>query len=307
VSQTELEKALAIFHEARTVQGCLPSTLATDARLIRAAFAKLGKPPAEVEANDLQRYVAQRAQRVRGTTLNRELPALRAFFRVLANRGARAGDLAQWLRPRRASPRPPLLLSQEDVTRLLAVAAMPDPKIRRSPEIRAALALRNRACLEILYGLGLRASEVAAIQVIDLDLISGDLLVRRAKRGENRRLPLPRAAVPHLTQYLLEGRPVLTLGGKGVGAFLVTLRGTATSGGSVLAIVKSVAARAGVAAHPHAFRRSLATQVVLCGASLPAVQILLGHASLSATQTYVSLDRDELRRAVEVLDRSRDE
>jgi site-specific recombinase XerD len=193
------------------------------------------------------------------------------------------------------------------VTRLLSVAATPDPKIRRSPEIRSALALRNRACLEILYGLGLRASEAAAVQLVDLDLPGGDLLVRRVKRGQSRRLPLPPAALPHLTRYLLHARPVLADGGKDAGAFLVTQRGTAASSATILQIVKAVAARASVAAHPHAFRRSLATQIVRCGASLPAVQALLGHASLGATQGYVALDREDLRRAVEVLDRLRGE
>ncbi len=177
----------------------------------------------------------------------------------------------------------------------------------RPVEDRRALALRNRAVVELLYGLGIRAAEVHAAQVVDLDLTRGSMLVCRAKRGELRHLPIPAAAIPHLDRYLKEDRPHLARSGRDQGRPIVTEGGTPLIPNEVLRVVTKIAARADLRAHPHAFRRSVASHLVEQGASLVAVQKLLGHVSLDTTQRDVFVERAALHEAVSALERVREE
>ncbi len=273
-------------------------------RLLEAALVQLSRRSlSRVTRADLRAYLARRARRVRGATLSRELGVLAAFFGFLAAQGLIPKDpsVGLWTRP--GGARPPILLSRASVGELL-VAALVVGTGQRSPEVRRARALRNRALIELLYGLGLRASEAAALRVSDLDLCGGSLLARRVKRGKPRRLPLPRAAGEAVERYLREGRRHLVKADEDSEArLLLTERGTPLSGNEVLRIVKDVGERAGLRVHPHALRRAVASHFVQAGVSLAFVRELLGHVRLDTTQRYVVLDREDLRRAVGVLDR----
>ncbi|MEZ6184136.1 MAG: tyrosine-type recombinase/integrase [Planctomycetota bacterium] len=117
------------------------------------------------------------------------------------------------------------MLKPESVARLLDLASIPSDS-RRSPEICRALSLRNRAALELLYGLGVRRAEVSRARVGDLDQEQATFLVRRVKRGAHQHVPVPTASMPHLLAYLAEGRPFLAWNREDRGRFLVTERGT---------------------------------------------------------------------------------
>jgi site-specific recombinase XerD len=307
VSRARLTRAQALsaFERSRVRSGFAPGTVALEQRVLRAALARLGRRAlARVTVDDLRLHLARRARRVGATTLSRELAILGAFFRFLAAEGLIRADPSQGLTTRPGQARPPLLLSKESVGKLLG-AALEEPRCHRSPQVRRARALRARALLELLYGLGLRAAEAAAVRVVDLDLRSASLLVRRVKRGKPRQLPLPASALPELERYLREGRRHLVKPGQDTGHLLLTERGTPLCGNEVLRIVKAVGERAGLRAHPHAIRRALATHLVQAGSPLPLVRELLGHVRLDTTQRYVLVEREDLRRAVEVLDRRR--
>lgn len=301
-----LDAALRLHAETRARLGYAPSTLTFERRLLRALLPRLGKPLGRVRPADVRALFAVRSGEVANDTAARELGTLRVFFALLVEEGLLptnpAADLALTYRGVRASP--PLVLTEKAVQRLL-VAASEEPRCRRSPAVRRALALRNRATLELLYGLGIRSAELRAACIVDLDLKQGSMLVRRVKRGEPRRVPLPQAALPHLERYLSEGRPLLARGGRDRGRVIVTERGGPLRSLQLERIVNSVARKVGLRAHPHAFRRSLASHLVARGASLLAVQKLLGHVSLDTTQVYVLVDRAALHEAVKVLDRVR--
>ena len=232
-----------------------------------------------------------------------EVLVLRAFFATLVGAGlARRNPFDRLASPSRTPRRAPVLLSRDAVALLLATSSGES----RSPreELRRPLALRARACLELLYGLGLRASEAAAIRLTDLDLAEGTLVVQPAKRGPRRALPVPKSALPHVERYLNEGRPVLQArGGGDEGRLLLTTRGAPLDRQSVYRIVVSVVERVGVKAHTHAFRRAVATHLVEEGVSVVVVKELLGHKSLAVTALYVEVMPSELHRAVETLDR----
>jgi len=298
-------QALARLRGWREARGQAPSSIAVEQRTLRRLLPRLGRALGRATRADLERLLAARLAEARPATVARELRSLRALYRLLEAEGATGGDPTRGLCVRPGAARQ-VLLSEDAVARLLAAAsAVAEPRLRgRNAQVREALALRDRAALELLYGLGVRASEACSARVLDLDLACPSLLVARAKGGAWARLPLPAAAVPRLTAYLACARPYL-LGLRGdhaQGRLLVTERGRALGPDRLWELVARAARRAKVEAHPHALRRSLATHLVDHGAPLPAVQRLLGHAGLDTTQRYVLVDLGGLRAAVEALE-----
>ena len=257
------------------------------------------RPLCAATAEDVRGYLAARA-RVVGS-LRHELSSLRCFLRAVLPEGPLPTDGLGPLRPR---PRPPVVLSHRGVERLFAVALDTGARGRGFRALRLAFCLRDRALLELLYAVGVRCAEAASVRLVDLDLEQATLLVRRVKGGTSRLLPLPPASVPHLRRYLLEARPALLRPDHDdAGALFLSLRGKPLGTKSIYGLVKKLSKLAGVRAHPHAFRRAVATHLVREGASVLAVKELLGHAHLSTTATYVQVDVEDLRLAVEVLER----
>jgi len=170
-------------------------------------------------------------------------------------------------------------------------------------EAREGARAQVAALLELLYGTSLRACEVGSVLVADLDLAGAALVVRAAKRGESRMLPLTPSTVPHLERYLREGRPaLLRADGRDHGHLLLSRYGRPLDADNVYAVVRLVAKRAGVRANVHAFRRSSATDMVRAGINLECVRQILGHARLSTTAIYVDVNMEDLRTAVAKLD-----
>ncbi len=291
-------RLLLAYEDALRRRGRSAATIAsrrkTLARFLR-RFA--GRHLAWLERTDVERYLAERAEVVAPAVQADEAQAVRAFLAALVDLGLLRRSPAAELRVRRASRPAPLLLSEAAVWRLLS-AASAHPRWSWA-------ALRDRAALELLYGAGLRGAEVRAALLVDLDFDAGTLLCRRAKRGEQRVVPLPRAALAHLRAYVDAARPTLVRfgGGRDQGRLLLTRRGRPYEASGLRGLVTAVARRAGLRAHAHALRRAVATHLVRAGASVLAVQELLGHQRLDTTAVYVACDRDDLRRAVGVLER----
>jgi len=291
------QRALAAYEEELRRRCLEPSTIKRNTGLVRMFLLATGKPVARIVRQDLRVWLGARAARgVRSTP--GDLCVLREFFGLAADAGLTPRDPCGGLpflerAPRRAQ----LMLGPAKVKAILA-AALDDPQVNRPAPIRRAMALHARACIELLYGLGLRAGEAGAALVTDLDIISGDLLCRAIKRGPDRRLPLPPAAMPHLARYLREGRPLLANSGQDEGRLLVNVCGRPLGSQGISRVVNRLARRIGVHATPHAFRRSVATHLVRAGVPMVAVQNLLGHSSLEVTARYVLIDIDDLHRAV---------
>ena len=151
-----------------------------------------------------------------------------------------------------------------------------------------AIALRNRAILELLYAAGLRVSELTGLNVADLSLDAGRALVR-GKGDKERIVPLGRAAVEAIEAYLKLGRPALAK--KATSRLFVSARGASISRGWVWQLVKRSEGRAS----PHMLRHSCATHMVERGADLRTVQTLLGHADIATTQVYTHLALGRLK------------
>jgi integrase/recombinase XerD len=152
-----------------------------------------------------------------------------------------------------------------------------------------AVALRDRAIVEMLYAGGVRVSELTGLGVEDLSLAEGRMLVR-GKGDKERIVPLGRAAVEALDAYLTQGRPALAIRPRESRLFL-SVRGTGLTRQWVWHLVKQLDSRAS----PHVMRHSCATHMVENGADLRTVQTLLGHADISTTQVYTHLALGRLK------------
>ena len=161
------------------------------------------------------------------------------------------------------------------------------------------LGLRDRAALELLYGGGLRVSELTGLRPGDLDLERGIVRVE-GKGGRQRIVPTGRLAADAARRYLARGRPFL---GKSqeAAAFLLNARGRRISRQGVFRLVRGHAAAVGIEqpVTPHVLRHSFATHLLERGADLRVVQELLGHASVATTEIYTHLGDGALRKAFE--------
>lgn len=285
---------------ARNATDCTRRSLLSVAR----AFLRgLTKPIERVRTGDVRRHLAARSLVLSPVSQRSELARLRAFFAALVDAKVVAADPTEGLAVDRAHS-PPQQVLADDVAELLLAASLVAP--RYPTPFFEALALRDRACLELLCT-GLRQRQVRDLRVVDVHLPEATLVVRPMKRGKGRSLALPPAAVPWLSRYLTDARPKLVRPeGQDEGMLLVSFTGLPLDARSgVHRIVARVASKAGVRAQPHAFRRGVATSLARNGASLPAVQSYLGHASLEITAGYVAVNVEELRQAAELLDRGR--
>jgi integrase/recombinase XerD len=151
-----------------------------------------------------------------------------------------------------------------------------------------AIAMRDRAILELLYAAGLRVSELTGLNVADLSLDAGRALLR-GKGDKERIVPLGRASIAALEQYLKNGRPALVR--KPIGRLFLSTRGQPLSRGWIWHLVK----HSDHDASPHMLRHSCATHMVERGADLRTVQTLLGHADIATTQVYTHLALGRLK------------
>jgi len=216
----------------------------------------------------------------------RLLSTLRAFYALELRRGARGDDPTALLDPPRLPRSLPKALGERDVDALLA-----------APDIATPAGLRDRAMLELMYAAGLRVSELTGLPATAVNLRQGVLRVS-GKGGKERLVPLGEEARHWLQRYLAEARPTLA-GKRALAALFLTPAGEAPTRQQFWTTVKRCAALAGIdpaRISPHGLRHSFATHLLNRGADLRALQMLLGHASLSTTQIYTLVAREQLKR-----------
>ena len=225
----------------------------------------------------------------------RALSAVRGLHRFAVREGLVTNDASRDVRPPVPPRRLPKALTVEEVTRLLEGVAPGSPT---GPH--AALALRDRALLEFLYGTGARISEAVGAAVDDLDEADGTVLLR-GKGGRSRIVPIGGYAADALRAYLVRARPQLAAAGRGTPAIFLNARGGRLSRQGAWAILRRAARQAGLpvegprAVSPHTLRHSYATHLLDGGADVRVVQELLGHASVTTTQVYTLVTVDRLR------------
>ncbi len=226
-----------------------------------------------------------RLHQIEPRTVARKLSCLRGFYKWLLLEKRIRHDPTVNVESPKAWKVLPKALAESEVSEMLETATVTATGVAGD-----AVALRDRAILELLYAGGLRVSELTALRPQDLELDFGQVRLR-GKGDKERVVPVGRAAVEALAEYVERGRPLLAKGNTGGGLFL-SQQGRTLTRGWIWELVKT---RSGGTASPHMLRHSCATHMVGHGADLRTVQTLLGHADIGTTQVYTHLALDRLK------------
>jgi site-specific recombinase XerD len=227
-----------------------------------------------------------RGRRLAPTSRQDTLRQVRGLFAFLVREGHLLLDPAQHLvarLPRRLDLEREV--RQADLEAMLATCAP-----------TGAMGPRNRAMLEVLYGCGLRRSELVGLDLYDVDLKAGTILVRHGKGGKTRLLPVAGQARRAVRHYIHHARPLVISKTTGNALFLGEW-GRRLSGGRLSQILHECAHRAGLArrATPHGLRHGFALALLRHGAGVESVRRLLGHARVDTTELYTALTAEDLR------------
>ena len=248
--------------------------------------------PQAVDHLVLRRYLAYLTTRgMARPSIARKAAALRSFFGWLRKRGVIETDPTRNLRAPKGDRRLPKVPKAAEVATLLDQA----PDIPEDDDgIALAVAVRDAAILEMLYGAGLRISELCGLGPSDVDL-RGGLVTVLGKRSKIRRVPLGEVAIAAIRTYLDRGRTILTGPLSPADALFLNRRGRRLTPRDARRILERRLLTDGRAISPHTLRHAYATHLLEGGADLRAVQELLGHADVATTQLDPHLTKHRLR------------
>jgi len=216
-------------------------------------------------------------------SMARKLSAVRMLARYLVKEGVCRADFTELVEGPKVVRKLPATLSIADMKKLLAAPTAGTPH-----------GLRDRAILELFYSSGLRVSELAGLNLQQLDLQQG--FVRVFGKGSKERIvPVGSQAAEAVATYLAAGRPGLVKLRTGSAVFL-SERGQAISRKTIWVLIKGYAQKAGLpkSVKPHLLRHSFATHLLSGGADLRAIQEMLGHADIGTTQIYTAVETSRL-------------
>ncbi len=278
-----LEEQIRDFLDERRRENVSPHTLRNYGLDLAQFAAHFPNPPERWTVLLLRSWLAAlHGEGLSAVTIRRKIAALRSFFQYLLRRGSIDLNPAKLLRIPKAPKTLPRVMSQDTANDLLDQVG--GGKYEKPfPE-------RDRALFEILYGCGLRISELSGLDLNDLDLTEGWMIVRGKGRKE-RQVPIGAPAMAALRRYL-EVRKAKS----GEVAVFTNYLGTRLKDGGARWIVNFYARMVAQdpSIHPHSFRHAYATHLLTDGADLRAIQELLGHAQLSTTQKYTQVALNDL-------------
>jgi site-specific recombinase XerD len=277
--------ALAGFDDWQRARGMGEKTrraYAVDLAQLGEWAAGRGLQPEDVSHRELRRFAAVLGENgAAKTTVARKLAAIRTFYRHLVERGELEGNPADLVSSPKKDGYLPQVLKSGEVAELLERIPASSP-----------LDLRDRAMFELAYAAGLRAEELTLLDTASPDP-DGEQVRVEGKGGRTRVVPVGEHAWRALDRYLTRGRPALDAGESP--ALFLSKSGRRLSTSDVRRRLKLQARRAGIS--PHTLRHSFATHLLEGGADLRTIQELLGHASISTTQTYTRVESRRLRMA----------
>jgi integrase/recombinase XerC len=252
-----------------------------------------GESLAAAEYPLLRRFLAQ--QHTLGyarASIARRVGAIHTFYRWAVADGRLARDPSLLLGRPKVVNRLPTVLRPRDASALVEAPSEPRGEPLDDP-LGLALALRDRALLELLYGSGLRVAEATGLTVQAVDLRRGRVLVR-GKGEKEREVPMSDDAVDAMAAWIARGRPALAASGSD--AVFFNRRRKPLGPRDARRVVERYGERLlpGRRVTPHTLRHSYATHLLEGGADIRAVQELLGHASVATTQRYTHVSRARL-------------
>ena len=247
-----------------------------------------------VEPENIREYLSYLyRQKVKKVTVNRKVSSLRAFYKYVLRTGKIKNNPAEMIQTLKTEKYMPTFLSVDEMFELL-----------KAQDESSVLSLRNRAMLEIFYSSGLRLSELAGLDLNDLDF-NQKLVKVRGKGRKERIVPVGGPALKAVQEYLGKIGEIRkdTSGDIVKKPLFLNARGERITTRSIARIVNEMTSKSGIGRKisPHALRHSFATHLLNAGADLRSIQELLGHESLSTTQKYTAVN---INRMMEIYDKA---
>ena len=237
------------------------------------------KSPEELSGEDLSAFIAQQATAISKRSQSRLISAMKSFFGFMEIEGRIQVNPADTIDPPKISRHIPVVLSVEEIDRIMNSVDLSEPEGQR-----------NRAILEVLYSCGLRVSELISLRISDL--FFDESFIRVIGKGDKQRLvPIGEPAMQAVQLYLSQSRRAY-VSKKAEDILFLNRRGGKLSRQMIFLMIKSQCEKAGITKEisPHTFRHSFATHLVENGADLRAVQQMLGHESIITTEIYTHID-----------------
>lgn len=234
---------------------------------------------AELQTSDIRHYIAARHRNgIGGKTLQRELSAMRSFFNYLMKKQWVTQNPAKRVQAPKQARKLPKTLDVDQISGMLDQSA------------DSVLEIRDLAMFELFYSSGLRLSELAALDITDIDLNERLLRVRFGKGGKQRNLPIGNKAVRAIDNWLTQRRTTSEA------ALFLSSRGGRLSQRGIQLRLQQWSRKIGLPehVHPHMLRHSFASHLLEASQDIRAVQELLGHSNISTTQIYTHLDFQHL-------------
>ena len=280
---SDIDEFIGSLRYERSMAENTCAAYARDLRFFSQYLKKRGLSAAgDVKREDIAGFLGeQRSEGRKSTTRARRATAIKVFFKFLRERRFVAKNPAELLEPPKKAKALPRVLSEEETFRMLDKVDGTDPRD-----------LRDRAMLEVMYGCGLRVSELCAMKTEDI-IADGELLRVIGKGSKERIVPIGRAAGRALVAYLASARDVFTKGDLSVGHVFVTRLKKPFTRQAVFKLIRERALAAGIAPErisPHVLRHCFASHMLQHGADIRAIQELLGHADIGTTQIYTHVD-----------------
>ena len=238
----------------------------------------------KVRLNDLKDFITSISEILSETSQSRIISAIKSFYKFLLIENLIQTDPSENLVSPKIGRKLPNVLTIEEIN--LIINSVESNNV----------GIRNRAIIEIIYGCGLRVSELTNLLLSNLFLKQG--YIKIVGKGNKERLsPIGSLAIDSLNDFLTNVRPGLKINNKFSDHVFINNRGTSLSRSMIFKMIKKYTLKANIKKDisPHSLRHSFATHLVEGGANLRAVQEILGHSSITTTEIYTHLDSDYLR------------
>ncbi len=240
--------------------------------------------PISVEKETLQQFVFQTAKLVNARSQSRIISGLRSFFNYLVFEDYRESNPMDLIESPKIGRKLPDTLSVEEIDEIIAQIDLSKPEGER-----------NRAIIETLYGCGLRVSELTELKLSNLFFDEGFISVT-GKGDKQRFVPIGETTQKYIHIYVNEIRNHLTIKKGHEDTLFLNRRGSQLTRAMIFTIIRQLVEKAGIRkkVSPHTFRHSFATHLLENGADLRAIQLMLGHESITTTEIYMHVDRSHL-------------
>ena len=280
---TDIDDFIASLRFERSMAENTCAAYGRDLRFFAEFLGKRGvSESADVTRAEIDAYLGEeRDDGKKSTTRARRMAAIRMWLKFLKERRYIRKTPAELIDAPKKAKALPKVLSEEETFRMLDAVSGKDPR-----------ELRDRAMLEVMYGCGLRVSELCALSTDDI-IADGELLRVLGKGSKERVVPIGKAAGRALTDYFVSARDVFTKGDPSVTTVFVTRLRKPFTRQAVFKMIKERATAVGIdpkRISPHVLRHCFASHMLQHGADIRAIQELLGHADIGTTQIYTHVD-----------------